>query len=132
MGLKTTNYEIKDKAIKISEAYALIKNLKIYGEYGEADFVVQTSRDNCFDKSPLEFVTIKFQLNRNENPLVTAYKKATEGNVYHVVDPVTRIEHELRQGMPFCGWETDIVGEESVEAKSESEEVTANTVVSSI
>lgn len=132
MGLKTTNYEIKDKAIKISEAYALIKNLKIYGEYGEADFVVQTNRNNCFDKSPLEFVTIKFHLNRNENPLVTAYKKATEGSVYHVVDPVTRVEHELRQGMPFCGWETDIVDEDPSEAKSESEEETANTVVSSI
>ena len=55
MGLYKQNYESKKLGIVLPEAYALIKALHINGEYGRAIFEIQTSRDNCFEKEPIEW-----------------------------------------------------------------------------
>lgn len=76
MGLKTTNYEVKDKGIILPEAYALIRDIEINGDLGIATIVVQQSRELAVNKAPFEEHTIQFKVNRNENPYETAYAKA--------------------------------------------------------
>ena len=105
MGLKTKNYVVKKTDTPLAEAYAIIKNLEIYGNYARADFAIQASREKAQEIEPHEIIPVEFPLDRNENPFVTAYKTATKeitvkdenGNVVQIVK------------MPFFGWDNDIV-----------------------
>ena len=120
MGLKTTNYEIKKLNITLPQAYAMVKNLHVFGESGYAEIIVQTSRENA-DKcvkghlNALEQKRVDFIVkNRDGNDRATAYEAAKQKK--------TRMEQngELDEnGMPievevvideqFFGWENDIV-----------------------
>lgn len=101
MGLKTTNYTIEELGITLPNAYAYISNLSVYGEKGRADFVVQTSRDSAIKLQPLKTVSIEFDVDRNENPLVTAYRYAKNIRTYQ------KGIHTMTETMPFYGWEDD-------------------------
>ena len=112
MGLKTTNYEIKEFGITIPQAYAIIKNLYIKGGYARADFVVQADRTATSNKEPLQTVKIEFTLDRNESPFITAYKYA-KGQHYEVVrnEETEKYEKVLVNNSVFYGGEDDIVEE---------------------
>lgn len=110
MGLYKQNYESKKLGIVLPKAYALIKELHINGEYGRAIFEIQTSRDNCFEKEPIERVELNtFKVNRDENPYVTAYKKMREGSIEEVINPETGEKETVESGMPFYKWQDDII-----------------------
>lgn len=109
MGLKTTNYEVKKLGITLPVAYAIIKNLRINGNEGTAEFAVQSTRDTATSLSPIETVKVNFIVNRNENPFVTAYEKAkSQKEVTQWNEETHKIETVL-VGEPFYGWEDDIV-----------------------
>jgi hypothetical protein len=78
MGFKKQNYTIKKTMVTLPEAYAIIKNIYIAGQHGTADFVIQSSRDNSMFLQPLDIVRVNFEVNRNESPYITAYRKAKE------------------------------------------------------
>lgn len=110
MGLKRQNYECKKLGITLPKAYAVIKELHINGKYGRAIFAVQTSRENCFDKEPIERVELNsFEIRRDESPYVTAYKIMREGSVHEAINPETGTRELVKSGMPFFEWEDDIV-----------------------
>ena len=102
MGLKTTNYTIEENGLLLPEAYAYIRNLYVNGEVGNAEFVVQASREKAVNLAALKIVRIKFTVNRNESPFVTAYNHAK--SVYTLQKGDKTITHE----MPFYGWQDDI------------------------
>ena len=101
MGLKKTNHTIEELGLTLPNAYATIRTLNIYGDNGTAEFVVQSTRENCFKLQPLKTVFVEFDVNRNENPYVTAYNKAKSIFTYK------KGEHTMMQEMPFYGWEDD-------------------------
>lgn len=107
MGLKKNNYTNKETGLTLPNAYALIKNLRIDSIYGVAMFVVQTSRDNCFDKEPIFTKELMFTVNREENPYTTAYNKAKEQVKGKYIEPETGEEKEWTKEQPFFGWEDD-------------------------
>lgn len=107
MGLTKQNYKVKDTPFTLENAYALIKSMTIEGNVGVAHFVVHDSREHCLTLKPIEEVNIKFDFNRNENPYVTAYRKATEGSSETYVDPITLQEQVIDNGMPFYKWAND-------------------------
>lgn len=109
MGLKTKNYTSKKNGLKLDTAYAVVKDLHIEGEYGEAEFAIHYSRDEVMSKPALETETIRFMVDRDESPYKTAYKKATEGKTITSVDPATNKKVEIKVGQPFYGWEDDIL-----------------------
>lgn len=111
MGLKNTNYVSEKNGLRVTNAYALIKNLRIEGEYGEAIFAIHYSREEAMSKPSLETVAIRFKVDRNESPYITAYKKATEKYVTKEIDPETGEEKEVVTGMPFKDWQDDLVGD---------------------
>lgn len=92
MGLKTTNYEIKDLGITVSDAYAQItsifadKNGKAY-----ADFSIQQNREDVGIKSPFARVNVSCDIDKTQPLYTQLYNKAKE---------------EV-----FAGWEDDIVEE---------------------
>ena len=97
MGLKKTNYEVKDYGVTLPEAYAVITKLEIEGDNGRAEFSVQASpRANCFNLQSYErhFVNFKFT-DRTKNPFET--RKGKE------------FGREFEYKMPFWDWEDDIV-----------------------
>lgn len=102
MGFKTSNYTIEELGLTLPTAYAVIRNLYISGENGTAEFVIQTSRDNAFDKTPLRVIPVEFKVNRNEKPYETAYRQAKE------LVTVQRGEKTITHPRPFYGWEDDI------------------------
>ena len=92
MGLKlTTGYEVKDMGITIPEAYAKISYVNI-NENGMANAVIniQQTRDDVINKTPLDRVYIKAQIDK-ELPIYS--------QLYIVAK-----EKEI-----FAGWEDDIV-----------------------
>lgn len=102
MGLKTTNYTIEENGLVLPEAYAYIRNLYVNGEQGDAEFVIQASREKAVNLVALKTVYIKFTVNRNESPFVTAYNHAK--SVYTLQKGDKTITHT----MPFHGWTDDI------------------------
>lgn len=103
MGFKKQNYTIEEIGVTLPEAYAYIHNLYVYGDKGNAEFVIQASRENAINLQPLKTVSIEFDVNRNESPYITAYKLAKSAHTIQRGDKIITYE------MPFYGWEDDIV-----------------------
>lgn len=108
MALKTKNYEVKNLGIIIPEAYAIIKDIRISGEYGTARIVIQQTRELALEKAPLEQVDIGFVVNRNENPYATAYLEAKKDIKKEVELPNGEVRIITIKGQ-FADWEDDIV-----------------------
>lgn len=109
MGLKTTNYTVKKLGITLPKAYAIIKNLRIDGKSAVAEFAVQITRDNSMFMQPIETAKIYFEVDRNESPYITAYRKAKESREVLAPNPLTgKLENTIEYGI-FHGWEDDIV-----------------------
>lgn len=108
MGLKKSNYEIKELGITLPEAYAMVKDLEIRGTQAVAKIVVQQSRDFALNKTPIATATVRFTVNRNENPYETAYKIAKGTVTTKDFNPETNQVEEVVKPMPFYGWEDDI------------------------
>ena len=107
MGFKKTNYYAKHIDVEFSEAYAIIKNIRINGNSGVADFVIQTNRDKAMFSQPIETVKVYFEVDRNESPYITAYKKAKESKEMLMPNPLTgKLENTLVKG-EFADWEDD-------------------------
>lgn len=90
MGLKTTNYEVKDLGITVPTAYARI--VSIHSDLdGEASIVfeIQQVRENIGTKEPLERKYLSMLLDKNSSLYVQGYTKAKE--------------------KLFAGWEDNIV-----------------------
>lgn len=109
MGLKRSNYEVKNMGVTLPQAYAVIRKLNINDDYGTAELAVQANRELAFDKDPYETVNIFFKVNRNENPYKTAYAKAKEKTLSTIVDPKTQEETIVESKMPFADWEDDLI-----------------------
>ena len=115
MGLKKQNYESKALEIVIPQAYAIIKTIQVEGDSGVATFHIQTSRNAADKKTPIEKIDVPFEVNRNENPFITAYRAAKAEKT------IERYTFDKEQGKPvkipvtvraaFFGWDDDIVSE---------------------
>ena len=90
MGLKTTNYEVKDFGITIPEAYARLTNININVD-GEAFgvFEIHQTREDLIENNPLERVHVNYVIDKDLPIHNQMYVKAKE---------------EL-----FIDWEDDIV-----------------------
>jgi hypothetical protein len=90
MGLKTTNYEVKDFGITIPEAYARLTNININVD-GEAfgTFEIHQTRESLAESNPLEKVHVNYTIDKDLPVHNQLYVKAKE---------------EI-----FTGWEDDIV-----------------------
>jgi hypothetical protein len=107
MGFKTTNYTIQKTMITLPEAYALIKNIRIDGKSGVAEFAIQSSRNNSMFLQPVDVVKVFFEVDRNESPYITAYRKAKESKEVFIPNPETgKLEPVIEHGF-FYNWEDD-------------------------
>ena len=124
MGLKKTNYEVKDLGITLPVAYAVVRKLDRHGDSGYAELWVHNSRENALSKNYLERHSVSFKTVDGKNPYEAAYEKAIERPVrteVYYVDPVTgeelaepgegaeRKTREVIDPAIFDGWENDIV-----------------------
>ena len=115
MGLKTTNYEIKNLGITLQQAYAVIKSITADRGHCNASFAVSTSRENALNKQPLETVNIDFEYSLESDNIdlfALAYEKAKGmATRKRWVHPPTHLEghyEEYEEAMPFNGWTDDI------------------------
>ena len=109
MGFKKANYEVKKLGITLPEAYAIIRNLKIDGENGYAEIVVQSTREATGKLAPLEIVRVDFKVNRNENPFITAYNTAKAQKTVKMFNTETHALEDKVVNMPFYDWDDDIL-----------------------
>jgi hypothetical protein len=108
MGLRKENYLAEHIDVVFPEAYATIRKLHIDGKSGVAEFVIQTSRDKSMSAMPIEVVKVYFEVDRNENPYVTAYKKAKECREDFDFNQDGKMEKMLVKSY-FTDWEDDII-----------------------
>ena len=124
MGLKKTNYEVKDLGITLPMAYAVVRKLDRYGDSGYAELWVHNSRENALNKNYLERHSVSFKIVDGKNPYEAAYEEAIKRPVrieVYYVDPVTgeelaepgegaeRKTREVIDPAILDGWENDIV-----------------------
>ncbi len=109
MGLKTTNYYVKDLGITLPTAYAIVKDLKIEGNRGVAIFAIQSDRANATALKPIETVRVTFEFNRKENPVETAYMTAKSTKEEIVYDEIRQENVKQVVPQPLYGWNNDIV-----------------------
>lgn len=124
MGLKKTNYEVKDLGITLPTAYAVVRKLDRHGYNGYAELWVHNSRENALNKNYLERHSVSFIIEDGKNPYEAAYEKAIKRPVrteVYYVDPVTgeelaepgegaeRKTREVIDPAILDGWENDIV-----------------------
>lgn len=117
MGLYKENYESKKLGITLPKAYAYITDFKLKESggktYGRAIFAIQTSREACVEKEPIEEVILEsVELDRNKNVLTQVYEKMKEGSTYETINPETGKKETVESGMPFYGWNDDIISAE--------------------
>lgn len=113
MGLFKENYESKKLGITLPKAYAYITDFKLKETdgktYGRAIFAIQTSREACIEKTPIEEVVLEsIELDRNKNVLEQVYDKMKEGETYETINPETGEKETVEFAMPFYGWLDDI------------------------
>lgn len=113
MGLYKENYESKKLGITLPKAYAYITDFKMRETngktYGRAIFSIQTSREACIEKAPIEEVILEsVELDRDKNVLAQVYEKMKEGSTYEIEDPETHEMKTVSSGMPFYGWSDDL------------------------
>lgn len=110
MGLKTTNYMIKETNHLLSTAYAKIHKI-VAEENGltYAEFYIQKDRDDAINCTPFEIINFHFSLNTKENPYVTAYREATEKVCLGEIENSEGVIETIYQENPFYGWENDII-----------------------
>lgn len=114
MGLKKQNYKCEKLGITLPEAYAYITDFKLKETagktYGRAIFAVQTSREACVNKAPIEEVVLEsIELDRSKNVLKQVYDKMKEGETHEIINPETGKRETVEFGMPFYGWLDDLV-----------------------
>lgn len=124
MGLKKTNYEVKDLGITLPVAYAVVRKLDRYGDSGYAELWVHNSRENALSKNYLERHSVSFKTVDGKNPYEAAYEEAIKRSIrteVYYVDPVTgeelaehsegaeRKTREVIDPAILDGWENDIV-----------------------
>lgn len=124
MGLKKTNYEVKDLGITLPVAYAVVRKLDRHGNCGYAELWVHNSRENALSKNYLERHSVSFIIKDGKNPYEAAYEKAIKRHIrteVYYVDPVTgeeltepgegaeRKTREVIDPAILDGWENDIV-----------------------
>lgn len=118
MGLKTTNYEIKEIGMVLPKAYALLYEMRLCGNSGNAVFHVQTSpRANALSLNPLKRVVINFEWDRNRNPVEAAYAEAKAMKYKKQWDPAEKKYIDVEAPQPFYGWEDDIVENTAIETQ---------------
>lgn len=112
MGFYKKDYYNNRRNLYLPSAYAIIKDLKIYKKIGFVTFVVQKERDESFTSEEYGNICLYFDINRNENPYITAYKKAKEKKE---IIPAPYIDENGKTvqrksyflNMPFADWEDD-------------------------
>lgn len=109
MGLKTTNYTVKDLGITLPNAYALLKDLKVQNDWVTAIFVIQSDRANATALKPLEIVEIRFKFKRNENPVETAYNLVKSKIIDYEYNEEKGVHEPYEKEMPLYGWQDDYV-----------------------
>ena len=117
MGLKTTNYQIKDKNIVLPEAYAIITEVQSKGHHGVAKFAITVDRESAEkilkgELKPIQEVEVSFTVNRDGNDRAVAYEKATARKEITRLNRKTGEKETTYVNGPFYGWEDDIVESE--------------------
>ena len=89
MGLKRTNYSIKDKGLTLDTAYAKIDAITVRGDKASAIIKIQQNREQATNLEALETVVISCNVDKEKPLHEQMYVKAKEDI--------------------FEGWEDDIV-----------------------
>lgn len=102
MGLKTTNYEVKDFGITIPEAYARLTNININVD-GEAFgiFEIHQTRKDLIENNSLERIHVNYVIDKDlpvHNQIYVKAKKEIftdwEDDIVEEI-PITEIEGEV-------------------------------------
>lgn len=110
MGLKTTNYKVKDLGITLPTAYAIIKEFSISNDdWCNAIFVIQSDRDNTSKLRPFEVITFNFKWDRKSNPIEKAYNLAKSKIKDYQYNDEKGVHEEIEREMPLYGWVDDRV-----------------------
>lgn len=80
MGLKTTNYEVKEMGQTLPTAYALLDSINQQKNSVLATFGIYTSRENASKYKPIETRSIHFTWDRKSNLAEQAYSLAKGEN----------------------------------------------------
>lgn len=94
MGLKTTNYQIKEKGITIDTAYAKIDSMFVQGNRATANFNIQQSREQIESLEALEIVSVSCIIDKEKPLHEQMYVKAKEEVFKDWEDDIVEVAEE--------------------------------------
>ena len=111
MGLKTTNYFVKEMQETLPQAYAVIRSLKVEPNgQGVSVIGIHRTRELALNPNvkPFHEEKIYFTANRTVNDRNTVYNKATTPYTAKEFNEETGKPEEVTKYPFFYGWENDI------------------------
>jgi hypothetical protein len=110
MGLKTTNYIVKDLGITLPTAYAKITEISLSpSDWVNATFIIQSDRENTSKLKPIEVIKISFKWDRKTNIVETAYNLAKSKIKDYEYNEEKGVHEPYEKEMPLYGWQDDKV-----------------------
>lgn len=111
MGLKTTNYFVKNLGISLPNAYAKIRTLVLENDGTvRATFGIQQSRELLDSYSPIEIVSVQTKnVWDRKTPLEKVAYEAVKQETYKSKDEYSEIEIEKTDFNALFGWDNDIL-----------------------
>lgn len=94
MGLKTINYQIKEKGITIDTAYAKIDSIFVKGDRATANFDIQQSREQTESLKALEIVSVSCIIDKEKPLHEQMYLKAKEETFKDWEDDLPEVTEE--------------------------------------
>ena len=94
MGLKTTNYQIKEKGITIDTAYAKIGSIFVKGNRATANFDIQQSREQTESLEALDIVSVSCVIDKEKPLHEQMYLKAKEEIFMDWEDDIVEVAEE--------------------------------------
>ncbi len=108
MGLKTTNFEIKNLGLTLPEAYCILHKLQQNRNHVTATFAVQATRDKAQTLTPLSTVEVRFSWDRKTDLAQAAYAELKRSKTVKRYDEETKTVVDVEIPSVFASWEDDV------------------------
>ena len=109
MGLKISNYYVKDKGITLPTAYAVIGAVTMEENSGIAYMHIQSTRDNALRLKPIDIKPVAFKWDRKSDIAKCIYNACKTVKTVKVWDKNTCAYTTKVVDKQFSEWNDDIV-----------------------
>ncbi len=108
MGLKTTNFEIKNLGLPLPEAYCILHKLQQNRDQVTATFAIQSTREKAQKLDPLATIDVSFKWDRQADIAKAAYAELKRSKTIKRYDNDKKTVVDVEIPSVFASWADDV------------------------